>query len=132
MSQENVETIRRSTDAFNRGDREAALADYAPEAEWHTTGRFTDEGVYRGREGLERLWAETHEDMEMNLSMSDIHAVAKDKVFAAPLAAGQGRRSKARYEQPMWFVYTLRDGLIVRVETYTDSAQALEAAGLQE
>jgi ketosteroid isomerase-like protein len=132
MSQENVEIVRRSTDAFNRGDRDAALADYAPKAEWHTTGRFTDEGVYHGREGLERLWAETHEDMEMSLSISDIYAVGEDKVFVATAAASMGRRSKARYEQPMWFVHTLRDGLIVRVETYTDSAQALEAAGLRE
>jgi hypothetical protein len=30
----------------------------------------------------------------------------------------------------MWFVYTLRDGLIVCVETYTGAAEALDAAGL--
>jgi ketosteroid isomerase-like protein len=43
-----------------------------------------------------------------------------------------GKRSKAGFEQPAWFVTTFRDGLTVRVETYADSEQALEAAGLSE
>ena len=51
MSQENVEKIRRGIDAWNRGDRAEALAYYAPEAEWHTSGEFADQGVYRGTQG---------------------------------------------------------------------------------
>jgi ketosteroid isomerase-like protein len=35
-------------------------------------------------------------------------------------------------ERPIWFVTTLRDGLAVRVETYVDPKEALEAAGLSE
>jgi ketosteroid isomerase-like protein len=33
VSQENVEVLRRMIDAFNRGDRDEALADYAAEVE---------------------------------------------------------------------------------------------------
>jgi ketosteroid isomerase-like protein len=132
MSQENVETARRSIDAWNRGDLDGWLACFAPEVEWHTTGRFVDRGVYRGRAGLERYWAEIHEDTEeVSLSISDLRA-SGDKVFQAVTGRGRGKRSKAGFEQPIWFVTTFRDGLIVRVETYADSAQALEAAGLSE
>jgi ketosteroid isomerase-like protein len=132
MSQGNVETARRSIDAWNRGDLDGWLACFASEVEWHTTGRFVDRGVYRGRAGLERYWAEIHEDTEeVSLSISDLRA-SGDKVFQAVTGRGRGKRSKAGFEQPIWFVTTFRDGLIVRVETYADSAQALEAAGLSE
>jgi len=38
MTQTNIEIVRRSIEAFNRGDRTGTLADYAPGAEWDTTG----------------------------------------------------------------------------------------------
>ena len=53
-------------------------------------------------------------------------------LFVAVVGAGRGKRSRARLEAPLWFVDTLHDRLIVRVETYADSAEALEAAGLEE
>jgi ketosteroid isomerase-like protein len=134
MSQENVETLKRMIDAFNRGDRDATLADYAPEAEWHTTGRFADEHIYRGRAGIGRLLAEIQEDIEgLNLSVADIRAVSEDKVLASATWRGRGKRSKAPFEEPAsWFVVTFRDRQVVRVENYIDFAAALEAAGLSE
>jgi ketosteroid isomerase-like protein len=132
MSQENVEIVRRGIDAWNRGDRDEWLAGFAPEAEWHTTGLFADEGVYRGCAGLERLWAELREDIEeLSTSVSEIRAIG-DRVFVAATATGRGKRSRAGFEELAWFVMTLRDGLVVRLETYLDPEQALEAAGLEE
>jgi ketosteroid isomerase-like protein len=132
MSQENIENVRRGIDAWNRGDLDEWLAGFAPEAELQTTGRFADRGVYRGRAGLKRYWAEIREDMEeLSLSISDLRATG-DRVFIAAMASGRGRRSKARIEGPLWLADTFRDGLIVRVETYTDPDEALEAAGLSE
>jgi ketosteroid isomerase-like protein len=68
----------------------------------------------------------------MSISVSDIRSVSEHTVLERVVTAGRGKRSDARFEQPMWAVVRLRDELIVRVETYTDSAQALEAAGLSE
>jgi ketosteroid isomerase-like protein len=132
MSQENVENMRRAIDAWNRGDRDEWLARFAPEAEWHTTGLFADEGIYRGRAGLERYWAEIHEDMEEpSLSVSDVRATG-DRVFFAATGGGRGKRSGVPFEGPFWFVASFRDGLAVRVKSYADSAEALEAAGLSD
>jgi ketosteroid isomerase-like protein len=132
MSEENVEVVRRSIDAFNRGDRDAWLADFAPEAEWHTTGRFADSGVYRGRAGLERYWAELQEDIEeLSFSVSDIRATG-DRVFVAGKGGGRGKRSKAHSEEPIWYVVALRNRRIVRVQGFASRAEALEAAGLSE
>jgi ketosteroid isomerase-like protein len=132
MSQENVEIMRRSIDAWNRGDHAEALAYYAPEVEWHTSGEFADQGVYRGHAGIERLWAELQEDMEeLSLSLSDFRVIG-DRMFAAATVRGRGKKSKAGFEQPFWYAVTFHDGLIVRVEAHLDPAEALEAAGLSE
>jgi hypothetical protein len=40
MSQENVELVRRWIDAGNRADLDGWLSGFAPDAEWHTSGRF--------------------------------------------------------------------------------------------
>jgi len=91
-----------------------------------------DRGVYRGRQGLQRYWAEIREDVEeISLSISDLRATG-DKVFLALTGKGQGKRSKVPVQRPIWFVMTLRGGLAVRVETYTGPKEALEAAGLSE
>jgi ketosteroid isomerase-like protein len=132
MSQQNVEIVRRGIDAWNRADLDEWLAGFAPEAELHTTGRFPDQRVYRGRAGLERYWAEIHEAAEeISLSISDLRA-SGDRVFQAVTARGRGKLSKVPVEQPIWTVTTLRDGLAVRVDTYVNRAEALEAAGLEE
>ena len=55
MSQENVDIMRQGDDAFNRRDREAFLAGFDPDAEWHVTGLVVDQkSVYRG---LEEIWS---------------------------------------------------------------------------
>jgi ketosteroid isomerase-like protein len=63
--------------------------------------------------------------------VSEIRAVG-DKVLVAATATGRGRRSKASFEVPVWFVTTLRDGLVVRVETHDEPEPALQAMGLRE
>jgi ketosteroid isomerase-like protein len=131
MSQENVELVRRWLDAGNRADLDAWLSGFAPDAEWHTSGRFADRGVYRGREGLTRYWAETREDIdELRTSASEIRAMG-DKVFVAVTLTGRGRRSMARFEERAWLVVTCCDGRVERVEAYLDPDEALEAAGLR-
>jgi ketosteroid isomerase-like protein len=133
MSQENVKIVRRSIDAFDRGDIDEALANCAPEVEWHTTGLFADERVYRGRAGIRRLWTELQLDIEqLRFSVSDIRAVGDDRVLVAAMGAGRGTQSKAPFDELFWYVATVRDGLVVRVEAHPDGAQALEAVGLSE
>jgi ketosteroid isomerase-like protein len=132
MSRENVESVRRGIDAWNRGDLDDWLSGFAPEAELRTTVRFPDQRVYRGRAGLKRYWAEIREDIpELSLSVSELRT-SGDRVFLAATGRGRGKRSEVPLETPVWFVLTLRNGLAVRLETYLDRNEALEAAGLEE
>jgi len=59
MSQENVEIVRRSIDAFSRGDLDGVRETLAPEFEMHPSGRFMDtQRIYRGREGWTEFWGD--------------------------------------------------------------------------
>jgi hypothetical protein len=53
MSQENVEVVRRSTDAYNRGDIDGMLENWAQGAvvDWSNSRRF-DAGIFRGHEEI--------------------------------------------------------------------------------
>ena len=58
MSQENVETLRRGLEAFNRSDVEGALEVLDAEVEW-SPGDSVDLGemtVYRGHQGMRDMF----------------------------------------------------------------------------
>jgi ketosteroid isomerase-like protein len=61
MSAQNVELVRRSLEAFARGDLERFLAGLAPGIEWTTGADEPDPQTYRGAEGIRRLSADTAE-----------------------------------------------------------------------
>ena len=123
MSQENVENVRRGIDAWNRGDLDEWLGCFAPDAELHTTGRFADQGVYRGHAGLQRYWTEVWGGHRGSEPFDFRLAGCWRRVFFAVTGRGRGKRGKVPVERPIWFVTTLRDGLAVRVETYVDPSR---------
>jgi ketosteroid isomerase-like protein len=54
MSEENVEIVTRTIDAWNRGDLDGVLAGAHPDLEWHPVlpaGIEGSGGVYRGLDG---------------------------------------------------------------------------------
>ena len=52
MSQENVEMMRRAYEAYNRGDIDGGLSDFAPDCRYTAAGTIPDRtGVFHGREG---------------------------------------------------------------------------------
>lgn len=129
MSHENVEVVRRQIAAYLSKDFETALATYSPDVECDTTVR--PEGhVYKGREGIVeafRVWRRTWENWKGEVEeITD----AGDRVLMALLESGRGKGSGVEVEQRTFFVYTLRDGMIVHVIVLLDEARARRAAGL--
>jgi ketosteroid isomerase-like protein len=55
MSQENVEIVRRSFEAFARGDFVTAFAAHHPSTEWCTAADEPDRQTYRGIAGLRNM-----------------------------------------------------------------------------
>jgi uncharacterized protein len=131
MSEENVEIVRRLMDAYLSGDFETALAAFDPEVEFDVSIR--PEGrVYRGRDGVidaVRTWAGTWKDLKIEIE--EIIG-AGDDVVVVDRESGRGRASGTQFEQQTGWVYTLREGKIIRAVWFPRREEALEAAGLSE
>jgi uncharacterized protein len=134
MSRENVEMARRGYEAFNRGDIDGAVADFAPDFEYVVAGELPGfGGVARGPEGftrfMETFWREFGDSPQI-----EVHELidAGDQVFASTTLRGRGKQSGAETSMDIWVIWTARDGMVVSAREFTSRDEALEAAGLSD
>ena len=132
MSQENVEIVRRSIEAFNRRDLTAALAlwDTDAELDWsRSTGPL--KGVYRGHRGLETFWKEFWSTFEEVVLETHEFTQAGSEVVV-PNTAHMSGRDGIKVIAESAFVFTVEQGLQTRLRMFQERAEALEAAGVSE
>jgi ketosteroid isomerase-like protein len=133
MSEENVEIVRSALDAYLRGDIDEFLSRTAPEGELHSAIIGGAEGnVYSGHQGLRNWYADTFETFsEVTIDVSEWRDLG-DRVLLLGRLQALGRESGIKVESATGWLYTLRDGKIVKAEGFLSEAEALEAAGLRE
>jgi ketosteroid isomerase-like protein len=128
MSRENVERVKAGFAAHNRGDIDAMVELYDPEAVFETLLL----GTHHGNQALRLIY----EENQKTLSGYDVVPVevidAGDKVVAVAQAVGSGPASEIAVNEPFAFVFTLKDGLVVREQAFRNREEALEAAGLPD
>jgi ketosteroid isomerase-like protein len=132
MSQENVKVVRAGFEAFARGDLESLLSDLHPEIEWLTTDDFIDEPSFRGQEGVRRLITGFTDVFDAYTFEAEDYKDFGDRVIVPVRQWGRGRESGIEVELRFVLVFTVQDGKLVRVESYHDESEALEAVGLAE
>jgi ketosteroid isomerase-like protein len=152
VSEKNAEVVRRSFAALDRAfdaywanPRSIAAGmeaddwpewgeafDYIhPDIEWRTV--FLGE-TFHGRAEVARAWDDFlrwAEDYRPSLETTEI--LGADRVFAEVrlVGRGKGQRSGMQLNARFYNVFTIKDGLILRLEEYATRAEALEAAQLQ-
>lgn len=133
MSEANVETFKRALDAYNLRDVEAVLETLDPEVEWHAALVVSLEGearVYRGHAGIREFFRDTDNVLdEIHAEYSEIHDLG-DRIVATGRLRTRGKGSGAEATSPLGVVSDIRNGKTIRVRTYLDPKDALEAAGL--
>jgi ketosteroid isomerase-like protein len=132
MSQENVEIVRRSFDAFLRGDFDGAMQAFHSDIAYDLTRISPDGEVFEGHEGVRtgmRRWLGAWDDYRMEV---DEYVDAGDSVVIFFRESGRGKGSGLRIEQSVAGVWTLQDGKVVRVTPFLDRSEALDAVGLGE
>jgi ketosteroid isomerase-like protein len=90
------------------------------------------ERVFHGHHGYLRLWRywiDAFEDIRWD--PEEILDLG-DKVLVTTQQRGHGSSSGVAVSKPVFQLFTLRRGLVVRQEDFLDRSQALEAAGLRE
>jgi ketosteroid isomerase-like protein len=133
MSQENVETLRQSNEAFDRRDRAAWLATRDDQDYEVVTSRYWPEAdAVRGGEAAWEFYVNVAEAFERLPVDAELVDAGADKVLVHWRHDVRGRASGAEVEINYWIVVTFREGRIVRDEWFADRGQALEAAGLRE
>jgi ketosteroid isomerase-like protein len=151
MARQNADIVRRFYDALERSlvawdrslslveairtgevppESQAALAYLSPEIEWRPI--FSGE-TYRGYLEVARAWDELLEaTVGYDVELVDATDLQDDRVFVVFDPTLEGRFTGIHVAAAVFAVVTLREGLIVRVDEYTDRREALEVAGLAE
>jgi ketosteroid isomerase-like protein len=149
MAAENVEIVRRTTDAMQAAlerydfhadlDVEAIAVEFdaesltAPDVELIPDPAVPDAGTYRGITGMVefmRTWTENFE--EWSNEYERFLDAPDDRVVALARQRGTGRGSGLPIELHYGMVFELKDRRVVRVRLFMDPAEAFKAAGLPE
>ena len=133
MSQENVEIVRRGFDAYNRGDLDGLLENWAPDAvvDWSRSRGF-DAGVFRGHDAIRAHWQRLLEAFdEVRIELVDPIEVEGDLLIVENLGYLRGRDGIEVQTRSAWLI-TIRDGELTSFTLYQTRQEALEAAGLRE
>jgi ketosteroid isomerase-like protein len=128
MSQENVEIVRRFTEAYIRGDHAGALSYLASEIVYETG----QELPARQPDELPAIWKRWEAEWERIELTPEEYIDGGDQVVMAVRYTGRGRASGIEFEDRLFEVHTVRDGKISRKRDFKTRAKALEAAGLSE
>jgi ketosteroid isomerase-like protein len=131
MSQENVEIVRASFEAWNAGDMHAFRELYDPDIILRAIEGWPEPGPYVGREEVMREFEQMREtwDADALEPISDfIHAADRIVVRIIWRGAGHGPEAKLEFTA----AYMVRKGKIVYQEFFWDHAEALETLGLSE
>jgi ketosteroid isomerase-like protein len=125
-----ISSLRRTYEAFSRGDFDTAIAIAHPEIELIPPG---GQSALRGADAL-RAWMEPDAIEEQRIEPREFR-IKDNKVLVRQHNWGRGARSGIEVEIDLWVVWTLNDdGLVTRIEAFLihEESEALKAAGLRE
>ena len=133
MSQENVELVRKSIEAWNQRDRETLMSYTTPDVVWEAGGpAAVEQPVYSGRaelaRGTEALW-ETWE--EFRLEETEVRDLGDSVLWMGRMDL-RGGASHVELDQEFAIRFSVREGEIARGQAFPSCHEALEAAGLRE
>ena len=132
MSHENVETVRRMTEALDRANWDGVFAETSPDFEWETDPRHPRAGVYRGREEFRRFMEDLEDPFEQTVTELERVFAKQDQVVVFVKIRRRLRGSSSEVEVRIGELYTLREGRLVRGQVFAVREKALEAAGMSE
>jgi ketosteroid isomerase-like protein len=131
MSQDNVELVRGIYEGWARGDWAVGGDAISPDFEWRQLRSAVEPGAHTGAgvgEAMRRIF-DIWEDFAVE---AEEYIDAGDCVVVVARSHGVARGSRIELDQRFAFVWTVRDGRLIRNEIYKDRAEALKAVGLEE
>ena len=128
MPTENVDTVRRGYDAWNRGDLDAVREIYAPDVIANAGGLWPAAGEVEGPEAIIHEFASILAIFETSELVPEEFIERGDTVVVPTCWRGTLAGSGSVIEQHLACVYTLRDALVIRIDYVESLEQALKLA----
>jgi ketosteroid isomerase-like protein len=107
----NAEPIRRSFEAFARGDMAGMRSLVAEDAVWHIPGRGPLAGDHNGRDAVFEMFGRLMQASEGSFTQ-ELHDVAASDDHAVALTRATARRGAHNYDGQVAWVFHLREGQI--------------------
>lgn len=128
MPGDDVERVRASFERWNLGERDLGGDEVHPDLEMHTPLSSTRGEPYRGRAGFRQWLGDISEQFDRwELRPTEFRDLGGGRVFILGSILLRGRESQAEIEQPMSWLFELRDGLLWRYTVWTSHDEGLAA-----
>lgn len=131
VSQENVDVIRRIYAVWAKEGSPVPSGLLDPDIEWVNPPDAVERGTRRGVEEFATAVTALGDTFEGVAVDIDEILDAGDRVVVLATLHGRGRGSGADVEHRQGYVWTLRDGKVVRFEWFNSPNDALTAAGVR-
>jgi ketosteroid isomerase-like protein len=128
MSQENLELIRAGFAAHNRGDLDALVEVYDPDVVFETLLL----GTHHGQEAIRLIFEENQKTLS-GYSIEPVELIdSEDQVVAVAQVTGVGPASQISMDGDQFaFLFTIKNGRVIREQAFRNKDEALQAAGLR-
>jgi len=134
MSQENIGIVREAVEAFNDSGfgSERSLSFFDESVVFEEPPEQPAPRVARGRESAAEMFGQFDEAWEEHRSEpEEIRVIDDERVLMLSIEHFRGRDG-IEIDQSCGTIFTLRSGRIVRMQSFWERGNALEAAGLSE
>ena len=131
MAEDNEAIVRRMIEAFNEGGFSAdiSLAFFDPDAVFEEPPEQPAPRIARGRDEVREVFNQFDETWESHRSdVEEIQLIDPDRVLLLSVDHFRGRDG-IEIEQPSATIFTLRNGKVVRMQSFWERASALKAVG---
>jgi ketosteroid isomerase-like protein len=131
MQRDAIEVVSATYATWNAGYW--GLERFPPQVEWELTGQsaLDQAGPTRGRDALldywRRFWGAWRPGARWEIE--ELRPLGEEQVLACGRLRAVGRSSGVETSAPIFHLWTVREGLIVRLLVCEDRATALNAAG---
>jgi ketosteroid isomerase-like protein len=124
MQMNSVEIVKRSYDAFARGDMDAVLGDMDPEIEWHQAQGLPHGGLYHGLDEVRANIFDPLDDEWWNdfTAVPDEFLDAGDQVVVIGRYRAVGKHTGKQLDVPFVHIWTMRGIKAIRFRQYLDTA----------
>jgi ketosteroid isomerase-like protein len=127
----NIDLARRAFEAAStrpRPEFETVNALFHPDHEFLPSTYRVDGRSFRGADGFRDWLRDTGETVSFEGVVEEATELDRDRVLLAIVTYGQGKSSGAQYRVRRGYVMTLRDGKVVRTESYPSPEEAFKVA----